>query len=255
VRIVRYLTADGPAWGTVEGDDVHRTTGEPFVDLQPLGRFAPLAELTLLAPVVPSTVMCVGRNFRDHAAEFGNEVPTAPLLFLKPPASVTGPTSPIVHPTESERVDPEAELVVVIGRSANRVAVEDAWSVVGGYTVGNDVSARDLQKGDPGGQWTRAKGFDTFCPIGPWVDTAFDPTGARITCEVDGEVRQDGTLDQLIFDIPNLIAYVTAFTRLQAGDVLMTGTPAGVRQVFVGDRITCTVDGLGSITNEVIAPT
>jgi 2-keto-4-pentenoate hydratase/2-oxohepta-3-ene-1,7-dioic acid hydratase in catechol pathway len=255
VRIVRYRTGDGSAWGIVEGADVHRTTGQPFVDLEPAGRYADLADLELLAPVVPSTVMCVGRNFREHAAEFGNDVPTAPLLFLKPPACITGPAAPIVHPAESEHVDPEAELVVVIGRSASHVAEEDAWSVVGGYTVGNDVSARDLQRSDPGGQWTRAKGFDTFCPIGPWVDTDFDPTRARITCTVDGELRQDGTLDQLIFDIPTLIAYVTAFTRLEVGDVLMTGTPAGVQQVRAGDRVTCSVDGLGSITNEVIAPT
>jgi 2-keto-4-pentenoate hydratase/2-oxohepta-3-ene-1,7-dioic acid hydratase in catechol pathway len=252
VRIVRYQAGSAPAWGVVEGDDVRATVGSPFIDLEPTGRVGALAELELLAPVTPRTVMCVGRNFRDHAAEFGNEVPTRPLLFLKPPASVTGPAAPIIHPRETDRVDPEAELVVVIGRPASHVRREDAWSVIGGYTVGNDVSARDLQRDDPGGQWTRAKGFDTFCPIGPWVDTDFDPTAARVTCAVGGELRQEGTLDQLIFSIPDLIAHVTAFTRLDVGDVLMTGTPAGVRRVVVGDRVTCAVDGLGSITNEIV---
>jgi 2-keto-4-pentenoate hydratase/2-oxohepta-3-ene-1,7-dioic acid hydratase in catechol pathway len=200
--------------------------------------------------VVPSKIVCVGRNYREHAAEFSNPVPEEPLLFLKPPSAIVGPGDDVIYPALSRRLDHEAELVVVIGRTAHRVGSAEAWPVVGGYTSGNDVTARDIQKSD--GQWTRGKGFHTFCPLGPWVETDFDPSDVRVACTVDGETRQDGRTSAMIFDIPYLIEYISRFTRLEPGDVIMTGTPEGVGPVDVGNTMTVEVEGLGSLTNRVI---
>lgn len=255
MRIVRYDDGGTPAWGIIEGDDVVAASGTPFVDLAPTSTVVgPLDEVRLLAPVHPRAVMCIGRNYKAHAEEFGNEVPEKPILFLKPPSSVIGPDAPIVYPEDSSRVDHEAELVIVIGKPAFQVSAQDAYSVIGGYTIGNDVTARDIQKSDPATQWTRGKGFDTFCPIGPWVETDYDPTDVRVTCTVGDEERQDGRTSAFIFDIPFLIEYITRFTRLEPGDVIMTGTPAGVAPVQVGDTITISVEGLGSLSNPVVAP-
>ena len=254
MRIIRYEVDGSARWGVLGSDDtVHEAAGEPFAGegLRAGPAVARLGEVRLLAPVTPSKIVCVGRNYADHAAELGNPVPKEPLIFLKPPSSIIGPGDDIVYPPVSGRVDPEAELVAVIGRSGRRVAPEDAMSLVAGYTCGNDVTARDIQKSDP--QWTRGKGFDTFCPLGPWVDTEFDASDVRVTCTVGGEVRQDGRTKDFIFDIPTLIAYVTAFARLEPGDVLMTGTPSGVGPVQVGDMITVAVEGLGELTNTVVA--
>jgi 2-keto-4-pentenoate hydratase/2-oxohepta-3-ene-1,7-dioic acid hydratase in catechol pathway len=254
LRIIRYEAGGPPRWGVLGSDDtVYEAEGEPFggAGPRPGSAVAPLGEVRLLAPVTPSKIVCVGRNYADHAAELGNPVPKEPLIFLKPPSSIIGPGAEVVHPEVSGRVDPEAELVAVIGRSGRRVAAEDAMAMVAGYTCGNDVTARDLQKSDP--QWTRGKGFDTFCPLGPWVDTEFDPADVRVTCTVDGQVRQDGRTKDFIFDIPTLIAYITAFARLEPGDVIMTGTPSGVAPVQVGDSMTVAVEGLGELTNRVVA--
>jgi 2-keto-4-pentenoate hydratase/2-oxohepta-3-ene-1,7-dioic acid hydratase in catechol pathway len=252
VKIVRYSSPDGPAWGVLGDGVVLVAEGTPFVDLRATGdAVGPLSEVTLLAPVTPRTVLCVGRNYRAHADEFGNPVPDEPLLFLKPPASVIGPGADIVYPALSQRVDHEAELVLVIGRTARNVAAADAGSVIAGYTCGNDVTARDIQRSD--GQWTRGKGFDTFCPIGPWVDTEFDPTDACVSCTVDGERRQNGRTKDLIFPVPYLIEYITRFTTLEPGDVVLTGTPEGVGPVEPGNRITVEVEGLGSLSNRVVA--
>lgn len=252
-RIVRYRGADGPAWGILEPDDlVQATTGTPFVDLAPTGEeMGPLADLELLAPAAPSKVICVGRNYREHAAEFGNAPPAEPLIFMKPPSSVIGPAAAIHYPSLSQRVDPEAELVVVIGREAHRVSAADAMAHVGGYTCGNDVTARDIQKSD--GQWTRGKGFETFCPIGPWIETELDPADLRVTCTVDGVLRQDGRTRDLLFPIPFLIEYISRFTRLLPGDLVMTGTPAGVGPMDVGSTVTVEVEGVGALTNPVVA--
>jgi 2-keto-4-pentenoate hydratase/2-oxohepta-3-ene-1,7-dioic acid hydratase in catechol pathway len=201
--------------------------------------------------VTPSKIVCVGRNYADHAAELGNPVPKEPLIFLKPPSSIVGPGADVIYPDLSGRVDPEAELCAVIGRAGRRLSTEDAMSIVAGYTCGNDVTARDLQKSDP--QWTRGKGFDTFCPLGPWVDTEFDPTDVRVSCTVDGDVRQDARTKDFIFDIPTLIAYITAFASLEPGDVIMTGTPAGVAPVQVGNTMTVAIEGLGELVNTVVA--
>ena len=254
MRIVRYDADGTPAWGVLDGDTVRATQGRPFVDLRAGEVVGPVAGLTLLAPVDPRVIMCVGRNYVAHAEEFGNQPPERPLLFMKPPTSVIGPDAAIVHPQLSERVDPEGELVVVIGEHAHGVAREDAWKVVGGYTLGNDVTARDLQKSDPGGQWTRGKGFATFCPIGPWIETDFDPTDVELTCRVGDEVRQRGRTSAFIFDIPTLIEYITAFVRLEPGDLIMTGTPEGVRPVAIGDVVTVAAAGLGELRNPVVAP-
>jgi 2-keto-4-pentenoate hydratase/2-oxohepta-3-ene-1,7-dioic acid hydratase in catechol pathway len=251
VKIVRYGGEEGPAWGILEGDVVRAASGTPFVDLEPGAVVGPLGEMPLLAPVVPREIICVGRNYREHAAEFDNPVPEEPLLFMKPPSSVVGTGEDVVYPALSTRVDHEAELVVVVGRTAHRVGASVAWPVIGGYTCGNDVTARDIQKSD--GQWTRGKGFHTFCPLGPWIETDYDPADVNVVCKVNGETRQDGHTRDMIFDIPYLIEYITRFTRLEVGDVIMTGTPEGVASVEVGDEMTVEIAGLGSLTNRVVA--
>jgi 2-keto-4-pentenoate hydratase/2-oxohepta-3-ene-1,7-dioic acid hydratase in catechol pathway len=249
MRIIRYQDGTRATWGVLgEDQDVRRAMGSPFVDLRPGDRVGSLDEFRLLAPVAPSKIICVGRNYREHAA---NPVPEEPLLFLKPPSAIIGPGDDVIYPELSGRVDHEAELVVVIGRTAHKVGSDEAWSVVGGYTCGNDVTARDIQKSD--GQWTRGKGFQTFCPLGPWVETDFDPSNVRVTCTVDEETRQDGRTSAMIFDIPYLIEYISRFTRLEPGDVIMTGTPEGVGPVDVGDTMTIEVEGLGSLVNRVVA--
>jgi 2-keto-4-pentenoate hydratase/2-oxohepta-3-ene-1,7-dioic acid hydratase in catechol pathway len=251
MRIVRYQDGTRPAWGVLDDDrDIRTATGSPFVDLEPGEKVGSLDEALLLAPVGPSKIVCVGRNYREHAAEFSNPVPEEPLLFLKPSSAIVGPGDDVIYPALSRRLDHEAELVVVIGRTAHRVGSAEAWSVVGGYSCGNDVTARDIQKSD--GQWTRGKGFHTFCPLGPWVETDFDPSDVRVSCTVDGETRQDGRTSAMIFDIPYLIEYISQFTRLEPGDVIMTGTPEGVGPVEVGNTMTVEVEGLGSLTNRVI---
>lgn len=252
MKIVRYQTTGPAAWGVLEDGFVLAAEGTPFVDLRATGQIVgSVDEVILCAPVTPRVVLCVGRNYRSHAEEFGNKVPDEPLLFLKPPASVIGPGENVVYPQLSGRLDPEAELVLVIGKQARRVAAADAWDVIGGYTCGNDITARDIQKSD--GQWTRGKGFDTFCPIGPWVETEYDPTDVGISCTVDGERRQDGRTKDLIFSIPFLIEYITRFTTLEPGDVILTGTPEGVRPVQPGNTITVEIEGLGSLSNRVVS--
>lgn len=251
MRIVRYRAGDGPAWGMLDADDrVRSTSGTPFADLAPGPDVGGLADLELLAPATPSKVICVGRNYRQHAAEFNNPVPEEPLLFMKPPSSIVGPGAEIQYPSLSKRVDPEAELVLVIGREAHRVPAERAMEVIGGYTCGNDVTARDIQKSD--GQWTRGKGFHTFCPIGPWIETDLDPSDVRVTCTVDGELRQDGRTRDFLFPIPYLIEYISRFTQLLPGDLIMTGTPEGVAPMGVGNVVTVEVEGIGVLENRVV---
>lgn len=251
MRIVRYGTDRAPSWGIVEDDVVFATEGQPFQDLTKGNAVGHLDDVSLLAPVHPRTIMCIGRNYHAHAEEFGNTAPTQPLLFLKPPTTVIAPGAPIVYPHQSARVDPEAELVVVMGKPAYQVSREDAYDYIGGYTCGNDVTARDLQKSDPGEQWTRGKGFATFCPIGPWIETELDPSDLRITCTVDGDARQDGRTSSFIFDIPFLIEYITSFVALEPGDILMTGTPEGVAPIDPGMTVTVEIENIGSLSNPV----
>lgn len=212
-----------------------------------------LSELHLLAPVSPSKILCVGRNYREHAAELGNEAPKQPLLFLKPSSSLLEPGGTVLLPPQSQRVDYEGELAIVIGRRCRDLgAVEDVRPYIRGYVIVNDVTARDLQKSD--GQWSRAKGFDTFCPAGPVVSDEIDPVGGKpvtVTTRVNGEVRQHGTTSDFIFPIPELLRYITAAMTLEPGDVIPTGTPAGVGPVVAGDVMEIQIDGLGVLSNPV----
>lgn len=258
MRIVRFVEQshrlpDGeqhPIWGLLEDGMVRPLAHAPYFGVQVSGEARPLDQLQLVAPATPSKLVCVGRNYAEHAAELGNEVPPEPLIFLKPPSSVIGPDEPVVYPAISERVDHEGELAVMIGRRARNVSEEDAATVIYGYTVANDVTARDLQRKD--GQWTRGKGFDTFAPVGPWVDTDFDPANRAVRCLVNGELRQDGNTALLIYSIARVIAFVTRFMTLEPGDLLLTGTPAGVGPVQPGDVMTVEVEALGTLSNPVI---
>jgi 2-keto-4-pentenoate hydratase/2-oxohepta-3-ene-1,7-dioic acid hydratase in catechol pathway len=216
-------------------------------DFEPM----PLSAADLLPPVTPSKIVCVGRNYREHAQELGNEVPAEPLLFFKPPSSLLRPGGTILLPAASTRVDHEGELALVIAERASHLQPDaDLRSVIRGYTLANDVTARDLQKKD--GQWTRAKGFDTFCPVGPWISNEVDPaSGLIIETRVNGEIRQHGSTADFIFSIPQLLAYITAAITLEPGDLVFTGTPSGVGPLVPGDRVDVSVAGLGILANQV----
>jgi 2-keto-4-pentenoate hydratase/2-oxohepta-3-ene-1,7-dioic acid hydratase in catechol pathway len=216
------------------------------------GERLPLGDVRLLAPVIPrSKIVGVGRNYADHAAEFGQAVPEEPLLFLKPNTAVIGPGDAIVLPRQSHEVHFEGELAVVIGKLCRDVPAERALDVIFAYTVGNDVTARDLQRTDD--QWARAKGFDTFCPLGPWLETELDPADLTLRTVVNGEVKQDVRTSKLIFDIPTLVAYISAAFTLLPGDVILTGTPAGVGPIVAGDWVEVTVEGIGTLDNRVVS--
>ena len=249
MKIVRIQTED-IAYGGVEEEGIRIYRGTPFVAWEPTESIVPFTEARLLAPVFPTKVIAVGRNYADHAAEMGSEVPTEPLIFLKPATAVVGPGDAVRYPPESSNVHHEGELAAVIGKVAHRVAVEDALGYVIGYTGANDVTARDLQRSD--GQWTRGKGFDTFCPLGPALETEFDPTEAHaIVTRVNEEVRQEATTADLIFGVAELVAYISAVMTLLPGDVILTGTPEGVGPVEVGDVMEVEIDGIGTLRNPV----
>jgi len=225
--------------------------GSPFGEFLRLETEIPLSEVQLLAPVQPSKIICVGRNYAAHAKEHDADVPEVPLLFLKPPSSLIGPEDPISLPPQSQQVEHEAELVVVIGKRGRWIQPEEALDFVLGYTIGNDVTARDLQYRD--NQWTRAKGFDTFCPIGPWIETEFDPADQVITCYVNGEMRQMSTTRDMVFNIHQLIAFASSIMTLEAGDILMTGTPAGVGSLNPGDVVEVSIEGIGTLRNPIVS--
>ncbi|MFJ6679204.1 fumarylacetoacetate hydrolase family protein [Microbacterium sp. NPDC091382] len=250
MRIVRYSRNEAIRYGIIDEKEVVELAGDPlFAGFETTGERIPLAEITLLAPSIPrSKIVCVGKNYRDHAAEMGGEAPTEPLLFLKPNTSVIGPDDAIVRPPQSQRTDYEGELAVVIGRVAKNVPAEKALDYVFGYTIGNDITARDLQRSD--GQWSRAKGFDTFCPLGPIIETEFDlDGGARIVSRVNGEVRQDGPISDMVHSVPEIIAYASAAFTLLPGDVILTGTPAGIGEFHAGDVLEVEISGLGILRN------
>jgi 2-keto-4-pentenoate hydratase/2-oxohepta-3-ene-1,7-dioic acid hydratase in catechol pathway len=211
----------------------------------------PISQARLLTPVEPTKIICVGRNYADHAKELGNEAPTSPLIFMKPPSSLLAPGATIRRPAISERVDYEGELVVVIAKRARKLELESNWrSYILGYTLANDVTARDLQNKD--GQWTRAKGFDTFCPVGPFVSDEIDPVvGVEIETRVNGVVKQHGSTRDLIFNLPELLTYITSVMTLEPGDIILTGTPAGVGPLLSGDHVEVTIPGLGILANPV----
>jgi 2-keto-4-pentenoate hydratase/2-oxohepta-3-ene-1,7-dioic acid hydratase in catechol pathway len=225
--------------------------GDPiYSGIVPAEKSLKLSDVKLLAPVIPrSKVVCIGKNYADHAAEMDSEVPSEPIIFIKPNTSVIGPNEVIIWPRMSERVDYEAELAIVIGRICKEVPASKAKDVIYGYTLANDVTARDLQKKD--GQWSRAKGFDTFCPLGPWIETEFIPGDQKITSTLNGEVKQSSMLSEMIFKVPQIIEFVTNVMTLLPGDVILTGTPAGIGPMPSGASITVAIDGLGALTNKV----
>jgi len=251
VKIARFSTGGDPRFGIVGGDEVVVLRGDPmFVGFGPTDERVPLASVKLLAPVIPrSKIVAVGKNYRDHAAEMGGDAPAEPLLFLKPNTSVIGPGDAIVRPTQSSQVDFEGELAVVIGSIAKNVAEADAASVIFGYTIANDVTARDLQKSD--GQWSRAKGFDTFCPLGPVIETEFELAGQTIETRVNGVVKQSGSLDDMVHSVASVIAYASSVFTLLPGDVILTGTPAGVGPIVAGDVVEISVSGIGVLSSAV----
>jgi 2-keto-4-pentenoate hydratase/2-oxohepta-3-ene-1,7-dioic acid hydratase in catechol pathway len=256
VRIVRFAHANGMSFGVVEGAaeeglTVAEIEGHPFGEIRFTGQRWALPDVRLLSPILPSKVVCVGRNYADHAAEHNAEVPKEPLLFLKPSTSVIGPRDAIRLPPQSRQVEHEAELAVVIGPpGARRVDRDGAKRAIFGYTCANDVTARDLQRSD--GQWTRAKGFDSFCPLGPWIVTDLDVSDLEIRCEVGDEVRQLGRTKDMVFDVPTLVSYASHVMTLLPGDVLLTGTPAGVGPLTPGDTVTVSVERIGKLSNPVV---
>ncbi|MCU1658407.1 MAG: 2-keto-4-pentenoate hydratase/2-oxohepta-3-ene,7-dioic acid hydratase (Catechol pathway) [Pseudonocardiales bacterium] len=242
-------TVEGPADAPLDALTVAAIDGHPFASISFTGERWALPDVRLLSPILPSKVVAVGKNYLDHAREMGGEAPATPVIFLKPSTSVIGTGDTIRLPPDSVRVDHEGELAVVIGRPARDVSRENAMAHVLGYTAANDVTARDQQKAD--GQFTRAKGHDSFCPIGPWIETVLDPRDLRLAARVNGEVRQDGRTSQMIHDIPTLIAFMSAVMTLLPGDVILTGTPAGVGPITDGDTVTIEIEGIGELTNPV----
>lgn len=261
-RLARFLDRSGvqrlgevtgldPVGGLTSSAVIMPLAGELFAPGVAIGPPIPLAEVTLLAPVSPSKVIGIGSNYRAHAAEMGKTIPALPKMFLKAPSALVGPGDSIVLPPGTERVDHEAELGVVIGRRASRVPRDRALEFVAGYTVVNDVTARDFQRSD--GVFSRAKGFDTFCPVGPWLAVGLDPSDLRVWATVNGGLRQDGHTSDMAFDVPTLVAFVSDVMTLLPGDVIATGTPSGVGPLRPGDRVTVGVDGIGALRNPVVA--
>ncbi|HEV8222879.1 MAG TPA: fumarylacetoacetate hydrolase family protein [Streptosporangiaceae bacterium] len=272
MRIARFSRDDTVAYGVVQeaapdgvasaaiGPDTDGLTiaelqGHPFGvgtdSVRYTGQSYPVADVRLLAPVLPTKVVAIGKNYADHAREMGGEPPDEPVIFLKPSTSVIGPGDPVARPVKlSERVDFEGELAVVIGRLCRDVPPERVSEVIFGYTCANDVTARDLQAKD--GQWTRAKGFDTFCPLGPWIETGLDPSDLELTTTVNGEVKQHARTSQLLHDVTAVVCYVTSVMTLLPGDILLTGTPAGIGPLVHGDRVSVAIQGIGALTNPVV---
>jgi 2-keto-4-pentenoate hydratase/2-oxohepta-3-ene-1,7-dioic acid hydratase in catechol pathway len=251
VRLLRFRIADQIATGFVDGDTVRVLKGTFFQEPIPSGEEIPLDDVRLLSPVIPSKVVGVARNYPAHAEELGNPLPPEPMVFFKPATSVIGPGDTIQLPAGSEHVDHEGELAVVIGRLCRRVPEDEAAKYVLGYTCANDVTARDWQRSD--GQWARAKGSDSFCPLGPWVETDVDPTDLEVTVRVNEELRQSGRTSQMVFPPAALIAFISRTITLLPGDVLLTGTPPGVGAMAPGDRVAVEVEGIGVLENGVEA--
>lgn len=245
--LIEGLDADGEI---VEGTLVALLDGHPFGELRPEGRLLRAQDVRFVAPVLPSKIIAVGKNYAAHAREMGAEVPTSPMLFLKPSTSVIGPGEPIALPWQSEKVEHEAELAVVIGRLCRDVPAERVPEVILGYTCANDVTARDLQATD--GQWGRAKGFDSFCPLGPWIVTDLEADDVDVTCRVNDVVRQSGSTHDMVHDITELVVQISAVMTLLPGDVILTGTPAGVGPLQAGDQVSVSIAGIGSLRNSVI---
>jgi len=250
MRIIRYQSKnEEPHYGWLYQGLVGPIEGDIFSQYRRSEAETPVESIHLLAPVQPSKIICVGRNYAEHAREHQAEVPEYPLIFLKPPTSLIRPGGTILLPPQSKQVEHEAELAVVIGKRGRWIGSAEANQYILGYTIANDITARDLQRKD--GQWTRGKGFDTFCPVGPWIDTDFNPADAMITCHVNGTMRQMASTQDMVFNISQLIVFTSSFMTLEPGDILLTGTPAGVSPLAAGDIVEVSIDGLGSLSNPV----
>jgi 2-keto-4-pentenoate hydratase/2-oxohepta-3-ene-1,7-dioic acid hydratase in catechol pathway len=250
VRIARFSLEGNVAFGVLEGDALDVIKGHPFADFERSGQRIPLEKVRLLSPVLPNKVVAIGRNSSEHARELGNTVPETPVVFFKPSTSVVGPGDPVVYPGFSAEVHHEAELAVVIGRMCKEVPRERVDDVILGYTCANDITARDVQRAEE--QWARAKGFDTSCPLGPWVVTDLDPSDVAVQCTVNGEQRQLGRTGEMVRSVADLVVHISEAMTLLPGDVILTGTPAGVGPVNVGDEVAVTIEGIGTLTNKVI---
>ncbi len=246
MRLVRFIAGDCCGYGVYTEEGVQPVSWEPFAYLVDTVQLLPHEAVRLIAPVEPTKIVAVGLNYSDHAAEFGLEIPEEPLLFLKASSTVLEPGGEVIYPAQSARVDYEAELAVVIGVEARSVAREEALSYVLGYTCGLDMTARDLQGRD--GQWTRAKNFDTFCPLGPWVQTELDTGDLEITLRLNGEERQSSRTSRMIFDVPSLVSFISGVMTLYPGDVIMTGTPPGVGEVKPADHVEMAIEGIGCLS-------
>ncbi|HEX9458660.1 MAG TPA: fumarylacetoacetate hydrolase family protein [Thermoanaerobaculia bacterium] len=250
MKIYHFLHAGSPAVGIADGDRIVRYSGADVLNLgTATSESIALADAELLAPVAPSKIVAVGRNYAEHARELGNEAPSEPIIFLKPPSAVLAPNGTIVRPPQSQRVDFEGELAIVIGKTARNVQREDWRSVVLGFTCANDVTARDLQKKDV--QFTRGKSFDTFCPLGPCIETELDPSALSLRTRVNGETKQNGNTHDMVFDCSFIIEFITSVMTLQPGDVILTGTPSGVGPLASGDRVEVEIEGIGVLRNVV----
>lgn len=253
MKIVRIKSGDDIVYGVADSEGVLVYQGTPFVAWEPTEIVVPWPSVTLLSPVIPTKVMCVGKNYEDHASEMKGVVPEEPHIFMKPATAVIGTGANVILPPQTSEINHEAELAVVISKPARNVKAEDASQYIFGYTAANDVTARDLQRKD--GQWTRAKGFDTFCPLGPAIETELDPLERlAVICKVNGEVRQAGFTSDMVFGVAEILEYITAFTTLLPGDVILTGTPSGVSKVEADDVMEVEVDGIGVLTNRLVSP-
>ena len=249
MRIVRALWQERPVYGVLEEERVKLLASFPEEGLDFTGQEVSFSQVKLLAPSLPSKIVALGLNYRDHARELGLPLPEEPLIFLKPPSAVIGPGEEIILPPESKRVDYEAELAIVIKRRARRVSPEEAFDYILGYTCFNDVTARDLQQKD--GQWTRAKSFDTFAPFGPWIETGLDPSDLRVRSYLNGSLRQDSSTAELIFPVPEIVSFVSRVMTLEPGDLIATGTPPGIGPLAPGDAIEIEIEGVGRLKNYV----
>jgi 2-keto-4-pentenoate hydratase/2-oxohepta-3-ene-1,7-dioic acid hydratase in catechol pathway len=249
MRVVRVFTGEDVRYGLADAGSITLISDEPFAAWE-TDDVVPLAGARLMPPAMPTKIVCVGVNYKTHAREMGHELPTEPLIFLKPPTSMNAPGGEIHLPPGVGRVDYEGELAVVMGRRAHRVSADDALSCVLGYTCANDVTARDLQKRD--GQWTRAKGFDGFCPLGPWVETDVDPSDLLLETYVNGQVRQSARTSDMIFDVPAVVSFVSHVMTLLPGDIVLTGTPSGIGELHSGDTVEVRIQGIGSLSSRVV---
>ena len=251
MKIARFSNGAEPRFGIVDGPELVVLKGHPLAaGYDTTGERISLKQVKLLAPTIPSKIVCIGKNFADHAAEIGEEVTDQPLIFFKPSSAIIGHGEAIVLPPQSNQVELEAELTVVIGKIAKNISEKDALDYIFGYTIANDVTARDLQVGDQ--QWARSKAFDTFCPLGPWIETEFSPDEQLIESRINGELKQQVSIGKMVHNIRSIVSYVSKNMTLLPGDIILTGSPAGISRISAGDLIECEVEGIGILANTVV---